>query len=543
MSPTRYQPSYLLEIRLGGDEPLCYAREELRLTSREDGGERVYTAGLDVVFTLGGESISVTVRRPRIAELRNRVGPLVGRPFALRFYRGEGVLEDALIVLQGVVSSASWAAPGSPDDVALTLRRAERELASDCIDPQAVLDNTTIPDEHFSAGTEFDPNLRGQPFPLIFGAPGRQLNDSDTASARAATPALLVEDSGATGTVLLAGHEVEAAEVDLWQLNASAPVASTFSVTHTTDALGRTIAICAMAALVSGPGITPAVGDKLYAGWSPRAGKGRGMMFEGEPVRGVGDLTLWGARNRSSAVFDLGRMRAERQTLNRYEIDAVINQRGLRWSDWLARNVLEPFDIALVSGPRGFYYQERVYAPDPARVRATLVTDRTDAGILVRRDGAIQDESLDEVANEITLAFSPYACSTSAYSRRVTIGPNRDEYFFGPGSDSLRTSSRACRRSEELFGPISRTFLCGVTADTLTAQLLVKKLADKHAMPAQLATYTGGPELMDLEAYDTVEIVDTVDGAALDTVYGLVQPGITVGEREVTLTVRIPEQA
>jgi hypothetical protein len=536
--PTRYEPAFLLEVRLGGDEPLTFAREELILTSREAGGERVYTAGMsEVSFTLGASSASITVRRPGIATLRNRVGPLVGRPFVLRLHRGETYVEDTTVALQGLVAAAGWAVPGAPDDLALTLRRGDRELSSDVIDPQAVVTDETWPVATLGVDG-IDEAISGQPYPLILGAPGRQLNDSDTSNAAPATPALHIESNGPSSYVLIAGHVVEAAEVDIWDLSSTAPTGSTCPVVSMDDTLGRTVSYCQLSS--GSPVLTPNVGAKLFAGWSPRSGKGRGVMMDGEPVRGIGDVLLWGARYRSAATFDLGRMRAERQALNAYQIDAVVNQRGLRWSDWVARNILDLFDVELVSGPRGFYYRLRTYTPVRARTRATLVTDRADSGILVRRSGPVVDEPADEVVNEITVAFAPVAMSTNAFQRRVTIGPTRLRYVYG-GPDIHGASSRACKRSAELFGEISRTWLVGVTHDTPTAWLLAQRLVDRYALPAQLVSYTGGPELFDLEPYDTVEIIDTVDGAALDTVYGVVQPGVTVGEREVTLTVRIPE--
>jgi hypothetical protein len=540
VTPSRYEPVYLLELRLGGDEVAAYSGQELSLTSREDGGSRTYSSGLsDVTFVLGADAVSVTVRRPDVAVLRARVGPLVGRPFALRLHRGEASLEDALVVLQGIVTGATWADPEDPDALLLSLRRAERELTSDALDPQAVVDENTWPDDFFGAGTYADPAIVGEPYPLVFGAPGRQTSDSDTSSALAASPALQVEANAILdNTVLIAGHHVEAEEVYLWNLSESGPSAYVYPVANESDALGRDVALVH---LELGPGtLIPSEGDELLCGWSPRSGKGRGALLDGQPVAGLGDLLLWGARNRSRAVHDLARMRAEARTLNRFQVDAVVNERGLRWSDWLARNVLDLFGVELVSGPRGWWYREVVYLPDAARVRASLVTSQDGSGIRVQRAGGITDESTEDVANEVTVAYAPYACSGSKYVRRVTLGATATEYVYGSG-DSRLAPDRLCRRSAELFGAVSRTWTCGVTWDPPTAQALARKLVERYALPAQVVTYTGGPELADLEAYDTVEITDTSDGAVFDGALGVVQPGIRVGEREVAVTVRVPE--
>jgi hypothetical protein len=543
-TPTRYLPAYCLELRLGGAEPLCFATSELHLTSREDGGERVYAAGLsEVVFAFGGDALSVSVRYPDLPALRAQVGPLVGRPFVLRLHRGEAAVEGAAVVLQGLVSAASWCDLGAPEVLSLTLRRADLELTSDAVDPQAVVDESSIPDEFYSVATAADPQIVGAAFPLVFGAPGRQFNDSDTGSARAATPALQVETAGALGTVLVAGHEVAATEVYLWDLSESAPSASVYSVQTTEDALGRKVSTCRLTGdLVSGVGLAPTVGSKLFAGWSPRPGKGCGAMLDdGEPVRGLGDLLLWGARNRSAGVFDLGRLHSERQRLNRFQIDAVINQRGLRWGEWLARSILDPFGVDLVSGAEGFYYREQVYLPDPARVRAQLTTDGAGLGLQVQRASAVEDESVDQVVNEITVAFSPYAMSTTAFSRRVTVGPTRSKYHFGP-TDGLLTAHRACRRSAEMYGQVSRTILCAVTCDTVTAWELARRQAERYALPAQVVRYSGGLELLDLaQAYDTVELTD--EAAGFSDTLAVVQPGVVVSEREVTVTLRIPDAA
>lgn len=519
-------PRWLLEVDLGGS-PVRLSTSEVTVPSRTDGaGGRLYARGLpSLEVPLGADSLTVQVPLLDAYARARQVRQLVGRQAVLRYYRGEPVLEDAVIVLRGVVSGVRYGDPSAPDAVQLELRRSDLVGSTTMLPPGWVVDGDTwLQDVYRSA-----PQVLGAAYPLVIGCPGRPSQDGGT-DYYPAVPAACVDTTPGARILLVAGHPTEATRVKVWDLSGGivtdvGPVSPVVSLTD--DASSQP---CSTAALV-GASIDPPDNSALYTSWLPRDGDyGAGVLFEGEPIRGLGTLLLWGSLEYARDPVDRGALRSWRDELDQYEIDAFVNDPAVSWDDWVRANILDLFGVERMDGPDGLWYRPAVYRPQRARVRATLVTDRTAAGHLVKVGG--YGQTADDLATTITVQYAPRAASRS-YDRRWTLAPERD-----PDDDRV-VGSALCRRALEVLGgrtaAVSRE--CPVTAHPGTALRLAQRLAERYALPADEVTIEGGPRLAGLQPYDTVEIVDHM---APGPVLGVVQPGLVLGERAVSLRVRVP---
>ncbi len=510
---------WLLDVDLGG-APLRLATEEITVQSREDGdGGRLHHRGLpDLSVPLGAESLSVTVPVVAPAARHAQVRQFVGRPFVLRLYRGAGDLEDAVVVLQGMITGASWLGPDAPESVSLELARGAPAASSTILSPTQVVDSTTWLDTVYRVA----PAASGAAYPIVIGSPGREPIGGDTYPA---VPALQV-GTVPTARILLvcAGHVTPGTTVQVHDLSEDGGAPETRAVTLGTDDLGQPCTTVSM----FGASKDPPDDSALYTGWFADQ---PATLFEGAPIRGLGTLLLWGSCEFSRTKVDVGAMRSVRDRLDRYVIDTVINDPSVRWADWVEANLLETYGLERVEGAGGVWYREQVYRVDPARVRATLTTTSDTAGILVRRASGYS-ETLDDPVSEITVRYGPIAASGSTYQGQVTVGSERRP------DDPRAVASPLCRRAREILGgPVARTWQVGTTADHGTALAIAQRLAERYALPATYVELEGGPDLADLVAYDTVEIADPDLPA---TVLGLVEPGITLTESGVRVTVRIP---
>lgn len=526
---------WLLDFTLGG-RPWRFATREVSVLSREAGQAVVYRAGLSGLdFTLQAETASVQVRAadPHAwAKSRRSLGPLAGRPFRLwRWY--EGLLEDGLLALQGTVEAAGWGDSGDPSALSLTLRRDLQGLSFPVPDPQARVDSSTWPVRPLYPTDE---NVQGAAYPVIIGFPGSQGSLSSTAAPRPTTPGLLVEGlAHPTSVLLVADRRVHATTVRVWDISATPPESEDRTVQYTEDKLGREIAyVDFVASSFTAPA---AEGHEYLVAWDRRPAYGGGILWDGEPVRGLGDLLLWGAATLSRARYDTAEMEARRAALNRHTIDTVINDPTL-WEDWLRGNILDLYELEPVHSPRGLYYRQRVYVTDPTKVRARLTASPGGSGWRVVRQGPVQDVQ-DEIVNEITVEYDPAAMSSSSFRRRVTVGPIQGAYERGT-VDTRHGAALACRVSRTLYELRPRTWQTVTTSDPSAALLLAQLKAQRHALPAQLVRYRGGPELADLRHYDTVEIEDTSPGAWFRGDLALVWDLVLEDRDTFAVTLRVP---
>ena len=494
-------PLWILDVDLGG-ELVAVATRPADLPSRDAGGLRRYAAGLPALaIERGAEGLSVDVRVPDVATLRRR-GPIRGRPYVLRLYRGEAALEDAEVVLRGRVTASTWAPPGAPDLVTLDLGAA-----------QVRGDERVVPDAGRVTRLAWPDALDGavgSVIPLVIGRPGAA--DGDDA-AYPATPAVPVGYGILTRTLALAAHPVAATTVTLYDLAESPPTTVSGVPATTADDLDREVATCTASTLV-----IPVDADDVGVSWPED-----GLTWEGRAVRGLGTLLLWGAIHRSRARHDLGRMRGVRARLDRYLVDAVVNDDAARWDSWLA-SWLPDYGVEPVEGPLGRYYREVRWVPSRGDVRAVL-TEGATGGLRVRRVGGWREDASEDLASEVTVD----------YGHRVDGEPTRRVVFSARRSEDPRVAVHpACVLAEQLGG--SPVQVVALTTDRATARLVGLQAVERLARPAYLGAFVGGPEVGDVvDLWEAVELRDEDDVAR----YGVVV-AVELEEGRTTVVVRVP---
>lgn len=512
---------WLLEFELGG-RPWRFATEEVTINSRELGGDVVFSSGLTGInFELETETATLEVRAAdpiTWARSRRRLGPLTARPFILRrWYQGD--LEDSQVALQGTIEAAAFGDSRQPTRLALKLARDLEGQGAVVPTPEMQITSDTLLSG--SGVSSNSPSSIGQWYPVILGTPGTRQNASDTSAPSGASPAFpWVCPAMSAWTYLIAGHEVEAGEVWVWDMGASVPTPFVATVDTIQDDLGRTISTIS----VSQGTIPGEDGREILIGWQRYARSGTdpdagpGLLHNGTPVVGLGDLLIWGYDALSTAAVDWAEMYSRRASLNRFRVDAVINE-PVNWEEWLQSEVLGLFDIEPVHGPHGLYYREIEYTADPVHVRAKLTTEPGGAGWRVQREGQIEDSG-DPVYNQISLRFGPYMMSTTAFEFTRTLGPSPSRYEGwtpynpdGSGGNNLNFQSPLAVYSTKFYKVRSKQWKSVIIWQTAAATALLQKKLEKHAVPAQMVTYQGGYELADLREYDTVELEDTREGA------------------------------
>lgn len=520
---------WLLDVDFGGVQ-WRFSDAEVTPASRDDNLPRVYVTGLSAIdFDLGGESISVAIRASSSsvwATETRRLGPMRQRPFVLRRWYA-GFLEDALVVLQGVVDSAQWADPGDPAALTLSLRRSLRELSIEVCPSLLSLTEGTD-----GAWDSVEPGNFGELYPIVLGFPGESGFEVPSGDA---TPAFVIRQP-TLPHLLIAGHHVAAVQVHVWDESAQSNLR--MDVQNQFDNLGRPVATTDPFGQNSG-----SVGDasaEITVGWSRDAAWGGGLSHRGEVIDGLGDVLRWGCETRSRAVYDRGEMESRRRALNRFRVSCVINEPGLLWQDWLSRNLLDTYELEEVHGPRGIYYVEQRFVTDATELRGVLTTDSAIGGHHVQRASAVVEEQ-DEIANEITVQYAPARMSTSTYRRRTTVGAllGSNQAFVGNAYVNYAADTR-CMWSRHLYGAIPRTFSVATTWDDGTGALIAQTKVARHALPRQLVSYDGGKDLLDYARWDTVALHDASPGADFRGDLAIVL-GLTLLEGDaVRIHLRVP---
>lgn len=522
--------AWLLELDMGS-EVVRVSTEPLSVVSRVAGDEVSFAPGLvdfDAPITLDSLAVSVRGRSTRTwSEFRRSLGPLRGRRFVLRRWYPDQVLEDALVLLEGTIEQVGYADPGAPDTLRCTLSRSSRALSRVYPSSRMAVDADTWP----GAGSSFI----GQPYPVIFGAPGSRTKTSEGAVPQVATPGLLVTTDTLDKRLLVAGHHVEAAQVRVLKRGPNGSERATIAVVNELDGLGAPVATAQMVGAFT---LAPTDADEYLVGWDRFTGWGRGLLHRGRVIEGLGDLLLWGAETLTTSRWDLAQLEGQRASLNRFTIDAYWND-PLVWEDWVQKNVLGVFPIEEIAGPRGRYYRAIVYETDARRIRATLATSGSGSGRRVERISGV-DEGTGEIINSVEVSYQAYEL-TDAMRSRLSVGPRAGQVpmYSGLNLDTAASDFRAAA-SDTYFGERSTQLEVPQVWDPSTALLLAQALIGGSALPGRRAAYLGGPDLLDLAEYDTVELWDNSAGACFLGELAIVET-ITIVAAGVQLELYVPD--
>jgi hypothetical protein len=368
----------------------------------------------------------------------------------------------------------------------------------------------------------------GDGIPVVIGTPGAGTVPIPSTPLVEVVP-MRFDGSGFVATFAVAAHVVDATDVTVYDFSLSATLSGqSLPIVQTTDADNNPVAVVDVPST-----FVPDRGATLYASWPD----GGGLKLEGELVRGLGSVLLWGALFRPGRVrYDLQAIRAARADLDRFLVDAVINDPDITWEEWVSRGVLAACLVDRIEGPAGVYYRARETSPDATRLRAVLSTRGSSGGYQVTRTGPYADEELDTPGVVTRVWYGRHG--TDSWALRVEYVP---ELTFAPGSFSRQIVHPTCIRARELLAPDAPADALPVrevwaqTSDVATAWAIARRHVELFTLPGVVAEFEGSVELgRVVRAGDTVEIRD--GGTAR---LGLVRPGVVRTTRRTLLTVRL----
>ena len=271
----------------------------------------------------------------------------------------------------------------------------------------------------------------GSPYPVVFGAPGYDLNEASPTSQGAGSP-LLPYDS--TNRYLLAGIHYGTTPASLW--NASTDSIVTATSDTVADLQGRRIKRYQ---------VTHAGSWDAGASWA--------LSYSGDGY-GAGDLLTLCARQ-STLRVDLSRLEVVAPYLNAWKLSGYIDEAVQPW-DWALRQVVPLLPVSAYFTDQGVAL--RVWN-DRATAADALASLSTSQGLC--RVGPVQYES-GELINEITVRFAPNL--DGDYQREVTLTGREG---IGGTLNPYCQASRSRLAALDAAGP-----LAGVRAKTVESPLL-----------------------------------------------------------------------
>lgn len=507
-------PAWLVDLVAG--QTWRFASREIRWNGHTYAdGLGVSDGGVDVLsFAEPTErAIQVTINAQHVPAF-DVDDVAIGATATVYYWHDPDGTEDPVIAVAGVVEDPEYG--GDAEPLTATVREVPWDDRGLLPDARAKVDDETWPDH--------DPAIRGEFYPIVFGAPG--VVDSGGSSAGFGSPALYVDTGGGADLVLLAGHPVAAATVVVRDITAG--TAGVFNVQHQTDGLGRRVAVTDLTAdRVSGSLGAAVAGNEYWTRWSGSAGGLPSLTTPAVAMTGAGDVIEW-LLHRSTIRVDWGRLRAAAGRLNAYKIDTYVQadpeERVKPW-EWIADQLLPLLPVAVRTGPKGAYLAVFDPASQPKDVRGRL-----EAGRNCDRISPISVVGTADVANDFVLAYAAQAEEDTFY-KEVRVTGSRATM------DAYASSRRSaiCQESVRRFGVVVRELTAAAIYDPSTAARVLTAMAAREALPAREVAYAvdDDADLRDLEPGDPVAITDASLGWSSRVAY--VWSVRVAAEREVVL--------
>lgn len=421
-----------------------------------------------------------------------------------RWYAGLK-LDLCAVLIRGWTTGSSYGGPDTP--LTFTVERQLRRSGT-IGDAAAVVDDTTWP---VTYGAQLDEAAIGRCYPIIIGRPGRILYQAYNAEvAEGVSPGHLVEfneSSPELSKLVIADGEIAASTVKL--TDKTGQFARTRTVKTTQDALGRTVSYIDWQNLSGQWRIHPQPGNEYRIGFPSGGGV---VGDDGTELRGLGEVVLWMAREWGRFDIDIGAFKAHQAFLDRFRVDAFIDQRPQLW-DWLQSHVLGVFPVEWVEGPRGGYLLP--FAFMARREEATVHLDSTpDAALQAPgslRVARTQDPTAvgGSPANRITLRYG-LAGSELQLRRRLVAAAEKSD------TDARVLGHALCRISRSLLenpergddGVRELEVESYIVVDEDVAELVLQWLVWQHAVTRHQVVVSGGHELDLIEAGEVLRWSD-----------------------------------
>lgn len=490
-------PYFLLEATIDG-------RTFRWSTTRVKVDDVVYEAGLgDLTVELGTESVSVSVSDPAVDWPALAPAADGGSAVLRRWLTGQA-LEDAVTLCSGELRVGSW---GTRDDPfqATIYRTTGPSLGTQVPDLVAVISDDTWPLPG-SLGVEVV--QAGQSYPIIFGFPGYQGDDSLPVLAVVPIPVGQQSDGtlgrplGST-TVPVVCEDGTLAITSVHVYN-SGGASSVETVAFQADARLHGIRVLQFAN-DSPAWPDPADGTpSLFAGFTPSGGGGPRTAYE---------VLTYGLRRWGVDSADWARLPEVEDLLGRFLVDdAIISTQTSFW-DWF-RSELGPFlPVEVRSSERGLYLVEQRYRSDPRRVVGALDIDAGQGALLgpvTLSDTGPYSEFLANYRPDRDGGWRGQVLLTgrSGVESSQTIGAAQ---ILELSTTAVRSS--LCSASSARYGPRTATPLdLDWTWDEGTATAVLQWQVERDAMPARIVSYEVSGSGLDPREGDEILLTDTARG-------------------------------
>jgi len=474
------------------------APESVTVTNKA-GDSFLYLPGMDPV-TLertpdGVSSVGVSVFSseldswPKLAARKHRFELM---RCTIRHWFAGMVLEEAEVYIRGratgVAIGTKW------DPITFTV---ERQLRRSGVLPIPAM---RIDDQTFTVAT-IDEKIYGASMPIVVGRPG----DVSGSVHAAVSPAYLVlfTSTGSTSNRwLIAGHEVQATTVALYDIDAE--ITATRTVATDTDDLGRVYSYVTSVAGFGAP--TTNEGNEFRIAWD----QGGGGVYNDTRTadrRGAGEVLRWLLQTWAPGIdLDVGRMKAYEPILNAYKLDFAITTPVEVWT-FIQSNILPILPVDVVEGSGGLYFQPRRLWASAAMATAHLNATEGDSAQNCSQVGVITTDG--DIFNRITVKFGRGG-QDQRQTRAFTVDAKPDS------SNTRVLGSYRCAQSQLLFGdpfvpgsgvrPLEVT--TAVVYDEATAAKIAKDMATELAMPRRYLTVMAAEEWNALDVNDVLTITN-----------------------------------
>ena len=339
---------------------------------------------------------------------------------------------------------------------------------------------------------------RGNAYPFVFGVPAA------TATHLAVSPGWVV-NSLSTGTLLVAGHEVAAALVSVKDLAVEGAGWRPLSIAHTTDALGRTVAVVVLPA--SGDAVLNADG-RYVVSWAGSLG---GMLTRDRTgaVTTAGDL-LELLLDQSTLSIDRGRVVAAIHSLRGFHLAGFYDDLDSTTWDFVRSNVLPILPVDLVNGPDGIYPVVYNWMARPEDVQVDWDAQRYDVSRVRGAGVEYRTTRVGQLANEIRISYA-HSVDTGRDTRTCVVHGDP-----GSGSATDRYLSRACHLSmvrhnnnNNRLQPFVETIQTNVVYQPETAARIALWRAAAKALASRRVVYDGPLTLGWVQAGFIVKLTDS----------------------------------
>ncbi len=423
------------------------------------------------------------------------------QPARLLRWKPGTALEQATVVIDGVVEEVEWGAQLEPLEFSLV--RAPLRQSFEAVDTQAVIDDTTWP---VRALYLLDDKVIGRFYPTIFGIPGSRATVQPISLQRAVVPVYLVEDNQTGSTPVqrdsrmqICDGVIQATSVRIWDYSGDTPSHDIRPLFNAVDGHGRTVTMCDFNTPVT---LTHAPGRPYYAAFAPLTGTntlGGGVLRDDGSglVRGMGEVIRYLLERRSDLRIDVSRMEAERAQLDAWLIDTYINEPVNVW-EWIEEALFPLAPIRVVEGRNGLFIRLMRYRATQVDATRYLTVEGAKGGRLQRLSRP-RTRGFESVFNRFTMDFQPDRQGGGYWARRI-YDANPD------ASDSRVIANFRCAYSQRRFerpgkpgsGVRSTSLTSSHVWDLNTALLTLEYKALEHALPS-LNYSLQGPSSLETE--------------------------------------------